>query len=308
MARAFVPRTAAGQPVDFADGGQARYNLVYATVGAGRDLALDLFQPPAPRWTGPRPLVIYIHGGAFALMGKEGWLPIVGGIRFPRSIFADLVDRGYAVASLDYRLSGEAQFPLPLHDVKAGVRWLRAHAEELNLDPHRFAAWGESAGGWFSAMLATTGDLPALEGDEGLTGVSSSVQAAVDWYGPTDFMSMDSQAVAPIALSHGVGSPEAAFLGCPPTQCPELSRTASPLSYVSPATPPMLIQHGSLDHIVPPGQSTLLDRALTAVGAPHQCIIYPLTDHGFLGAGTLNPTTVLDTFHTFLDTHLDPTH
>ncbi|MFF2550296.1 alpha/beta hydrolase fold domain-containing protein [Nocardia sp. NPDC058058] len=302
-----MPGASAGpEGVEFAKGGLARYNLVYATVGQHRDLALDLYTPAESRWPGPRPTVVYIHGGGFAAFDKTGVLPTLG-FRNPVSLFADLVDRGYAVASLDYRLSGEAQFPLPLHDVKAGVRWLRSKAKEFNLDPDRFASWGESAGGWFSAMLAATGDHPDLEGDQGVTGVSSRVQAAVDWYGPTDFARMDDHLIRPVLLRHDIeNSPETHFLGVVPSQSPDLNRAASPLTYITPDTAPMLIQHGAFDHIVAPDQSILLDRALTTAQVPHQLIIYPRADHMFLGYGFLHPSRITTPFFAFLDTHLSP--
>ncbi|MGX1809339.1 alpha/beta hydrolase fold domain-containing protein [Nocardia sp. NPDC055321] len=293
--------------VRFADGGRARYNLVLATVRPGRELALDLYTPPAGRWPGPRPTVVYIHGGAFAAFDRAGVLPTLG-LRSPVRIFAELVDRGYAVASLDYRLSGEARFPEPLHDVKAGVRWLRAEAGRFNLDPDRFASWGESAGGWFSAMLATTADGPSLEGPHGPAGVSSRVRAAVDWYGPTDFARMDEHLISPVLLRHDVeDSPESRFLGHVPSRHPALNRAASPLTYVTPTTAPMLIQHGTADHIVPPHQSRLLSEALTAARVPHELILYPRSDHLFLGDGVLHPTRVTTPFFTFLESHLAPT-
>lgn len=302
-----MPSASAGpEGISFANGGLARYNLVYATVEPNRDLALDLYTPDAARWPGPRPTVVYIHGGAFAAFDKTGLLPIAG-FRNSLSIFADLVDRGYAVASLDYRLSGEAQFPSPLHDVKAGVRWLRSTAQEFNLDPDRFASWGESAGGWFSAMLATTGDVAELEGEVGVTGLSSRVQAAVDWYGPTDFARMDDHLIPPVLLRHDTeNSPESHFLGRVPSQSPDLNRAASPLTHITPNTAPMLIQHGAIDHIVAPDQSILLDRALTAAQAPHHLLIYPRADHLFLGYGFLYPSRITTPFFDFLDTHLSP--
>lgn len=297
---------AAGVPVEFAGAGHARYDLIYATVADNRDLTLDLFTPLPSRWPGPRPLIVYVHGGAFAMFSKKAVLPTVGW-RSPARIFVELVERGYAVASIDYRLSGEAQYPLPLYDVKAAVRWLRAHAGDNDLDPDRFIAWGESAGGWFSAMLAATGDVAELEGAQGVTGVSSRVQAAVDWYGPTDFVQMDRQLVSPVMLRHDVaGSPEALFLGQVPSHAPELSRAASPLTYVAADCAPMLIQHGALDHIVPPGQSCLLDEALTRAGIAHQAVLYPGADHMFLGYGFVFSRRILATFFDFLDTHGQP--
>src|SRR5262249_35630047 len=162
-------------------GAQTYPGLAYATVG-GRDLLLDLYLPSAG--PGPFPVVVWIHGGA--------WLT---GSRFPAPNAAQLTSLGFAVASVDYRLTSQAGqwgaepviFPAQIHDVKGAVRWLRANAATYNLDPARFGCWGSSAGGHLAALLATSGDVPALEGTVGgNAGFSSAVQACADFFGPTD--------------------------------------------------------------------------------------------------------------------------
>nr|CTQ91326.1 Esterase/lipase [Kibdelosporangium sp. MJ126-NF4] len=257
-----------------------RPDITYATVD-GIDLKLDLYLPTGARLA---PLVVYLHGGAWKTGSRKGYgVPMPWELgEFPR--FGDLTRAGYAVASVDYRLTGQARWPAQLHDVKAAVRWLRANAATFGLDPGRVAAWGESAGGHLAAMLGVTHDRPGLEGTVGVTGQSSGVQAVVDWFGPTDLLTMDEQAL-PDGLSqeHDVaGSPESDLLGCVPTTCPDRARSASPVSYVDSSAPPTLSQHGYLDHIVPFGQSVELRGLLNHVGVPAELHTY-LTDHEFVG-------------------------
>ncbi|MBN2000034.1 alpha/beta hydrolase, partial [candidate division KSB1 bacterium] len=137
-----------------------------------KSLLLDLYIPAAE---GPLPLVIWIHGGAWRA-GDKNVTPAV----------PLLTDHGFAVASISYRFSQHAIFPAQLHDCKAAVRWLRAHANKYHLDPLRFGVWGASAGGHLAAMLGTTGDEGTLEGKVGRKRGSSRVQAVCDWFGPTD--------------------------------------------------------------------------------------------------------------------------
>ncbi len=145
--------------------------------------AIDLW---VPNGSGPFPVVLYVHGGAW-LEGDRGEAAPIA----PR-----LASRGYVVASIDYRLSGAARFPAQIQDAKAAVRWLRAHAGDYDLDEGRIAAWGSSAGAHLAALLGTSGGVAALEDlAQGGFARSSRVQAVVDWYGPTDFRQMDAQTV-----------------------------------------------------------------------------------------------------------------
>jgi acetyl esterase/lipase len=187
-----------------ADATAAPMTIAYA---AGADNKLDLRKPSTG--AGPFPTVIWIHGG--------GWK---GGSRTDVFQAYRLVCSGYAVASIDYRLSGTAPFPAQIYDVKAAIRFLRANAKTYNLDPQRFATFGSSAGGHLAALAATSAGVADLEDMTlGNPGVSSAVSAAVVWYGPTDIGQMDSallaQGCAPGTASHGqAGSAESDFLGC----------------------------------------------------------------------------------------------
>jgi acetyl esterase/lipase len=237
---------------------------------------LDLWLPENA--TDATPLVIYIHGGAF----KGGDKAMVGGKVQP------LLDAGYAVASLNYRLSGEALFPAGAQDVKAAVRWLRANADTYNLDPDNFAAWGESAGGNLVSLIGTTGDQATVLDDAelGNANVSSAVQAVIDWYGPTDFLQMDTQAAAGGGCTSPethdpASSPESAWMGAAIQTVPDSVEQANPITYIATAQdlPAFSIAHGDADCNVPYQQSQILADALTAAGADADLTILPGASH-----------------------------
>jgi acetyl esterase/lipase len=164
------------------------------------------------------------------------------------------------MASINYRLSGEAVFPAQIEDCKAAVRWLRAHAAMYRLDPNHFAAWGASAGGLLAAMLGTTGNIRDFDVGENLA-FSSRVQAVADFFGPIDLTRLR-------PASMGAGSVESRFIGCTIKDNPNKARRASPISYVTKDCPPFLVVHGDADPIVPYTQSVLLTAALNGAGVP----------------------------------------
>jgi acetyl esterase/lipase len=265
-------------------GGSAPSSLVpVAADVAYADLSdaqtLDLYVPEDGE--GPFPLVINIHGGAF-MMGDKA---------MSAAELDPLIAAGYAVASLNYRLSGEALFPAQIQDVKAAVRWLRANAATYNLDPDRFASFGASAGGNLAAMLGTSGDVeefddPAL----GHADVSSRVQAVIDWFGPIDFLQMDAQFAADdvcpaSAESHdAANSPESLLLGAGVQTMPDLAAAANPITYVTDDDPPFFIQHGTADCNVPIAQSQLLLEALLEATGEEQNTFIPIEGAGHGGS------------------------
>jgi acetyl esterase/lipase len=225
-------------------------DLVYARAGE-RGLRLDLYLPAVGG--APLPLILLVHGGAW-MGGSKAETPAL-----------PVASRGYAVASVEYRLSPEVVFPAQIQDCKAAVRWLRAHAARYGLDPDRFGAWGTSAGGHLVALLGTSGGVADLEGDGQHREHSSRVQAVCDWYGPTDFLRMldaprDIDTEAP-------DSPESRLIGGPVRENPEKAARANPITYVTRDAPPFLIMHGDEDRIVPLNQSELLYAALKKAGA-----------------------------------------
>lgn len=281
-----VPMTTAAPTC--ADATAAPMTLAY---GSGADNKLDLRRPSTG--TGPFPTVIWIHGG--------GWK---GGSRTDVFQAYRLVCKGYAVASVDYRLSGTAPFPAQIYDVKAAIRFLRANAQSYNLDPQRFATFGSSAGGHLSALAATSAGVADLEDlTQGNSGVSSSVAAGIVWYGPTDIGQMDAQLLTQgcTGATHGqAGSAESDFLGCTvnTAACAPAIKRANPITYVGANTPPLFMLHGTTDCIVPNMQTTLLKQAMDAAG---RCAL----KRNVVGAGHGGPewtsVPVQDTLSPFLD-------
>jgi acetyl esterase/lipase len=231
-------------------------DLAYADASAAQ--ALDIYLPNSG--TGPFPVIVAIHGGAFMMGDKaDGQLtPMLAGL-----------DRGYAVVSINYRLSSEATFPAQVNDAKAAIRYIRANAAKYNLDPNRIAAWGGSAGGYLAAMLGTSGGASDLEDmSQGNADQSSAVQAVVDWFGPLSFLDMDPQFTASgtgPANHNEASSPESQLLGAALPEVPELVTTADPTTYITADDPPFLIQHGTNDGNVPVEQSINFADALTQV-------------------------------------------
>jgi acetyl esterase/lipase len=248
----------------------------YATVSPTQTLDLYL---PASGGEAAAPVVVLLHGGAF-LMGDSG---------MEAQLAETLVEQGFAVAAVNYRLSGEALYPAGAQDVKAAVRWLRGHAAEYGLDPDRFAAWGKSAGGWLAIMLGVTGDQASLFDDDSLGNAeeSDAVQVVVSWFGPVDFATMDAQAAEVAACAgqaqvHGTAdSPESQWLGDAvddSDQTPSTNLTA----YLATAStvPVFSLAHGDADCNVPPGQSQQLQDALEAAGATSTLTVLPGAGHG----------------------------
>jgi len=247
---------------------RALRDLAYVSHGHERQ-KLDLY---LPHTGGAAPVIVYIHGGGWRQGSKDS-----------RLVPAQYTQHGYAVASLDYRLSGDATFPAQIEDCKAAVRWLRAHADEYKLDTDHFAAWGESAGGHLAALLGTTGQIDTFDKGENLR-VSSQVQAVVDYYGPTDFLQMDAHALPGSASHDDPHSAESQLVGGPIQQRKAEVEKANPITYVSRATPPFLIAHGDSDRTVPIHQSQILLAALEAAGVSVDLIVLKGAGHSFQGA------------------------
>ncbi len=281
---------------------------------------LDLYLPAGA--AGARPVVIWTGGSA--------WMADTGKRSAP-GIAAQLMPAGYAVAGVSIRSSAQVKFPGQLHDIKAAVRWLRSSAARYNLDPNRIAVMGDSSGGWTAAMAAVTGDVSELEGSVGTTGVPSTVQAAVAFYPPTDFLAMDFWAIrrcAPAQCHDSENSPESRLIGCAIQSCPDKVRAADPSRYVSAADPPIMILHGDSDPLVPHNQGEQLYMAFNKACKDAVFISLPKAGHGpwngFLtddalrqaatmrttsaeGCAVTNPTPYTPTWKTvieFLDKHM----
>jgi len=225
------------------DAGVETKDIEYGKVG-DRALLLDLYAPE--KIEKPVPGLIFIHGGGWESGNRSDYQNYTG--RYAK--------RGYVVATISYRFSGEAPFPGCVQDAKCAVRWMRANAAELKVDPDRIAVIGGSAGGYLSLMVGYTAGDKRVEGTGGHQGVSSAVQAVVDLYGPTDFDT-------PIGRASDTVRD---FLGKRFEDDPELYRFASPINHVDAKDPPTFVLQGSIDSTVPVEQSDMLVEKLKSLG------------------------------------------
>ena len=248
-------------------------NISYATISPAQKL--DIYLPDEGE--GAFPIIISIHGGAFMFGDKadEQVNPMLEGLK-----------HNYAVVSINYRLSGEALFPKNINDVKAAIRWVKAHAVIYKMNPDKIVVWGGSAGGNLSALAGTSGDVKELEDlSLGNANQSSRVQAVVDWFGPTNFLLMDEQL---IETGNGkpdhsdANSPESKLMGQKITDIPAKVQLTNPEIYISKDDPPFLIEHGTKDQLVPTQQSINFAAKLTPVLGKEKVIIHLLKDarHG----------------------------
>ncbi|MFT7642501.1 MAG: acetyl esterase/lipase [Pirellulaceae bacterium] len=219
-------------------------DIRYAEVD-GHQLLLDLYLPTKVKQP---PLVVWVHGGAWR-SGSKSNMPLT-----------DLVENGFAIASVDYRLSPVAKFPAQIHDCKAAIRYLRGTARKYGYNARRVGVAGSSAGGHLAALIGVTNSHLKLEGIAGdYQKNSSSIQAIVDYYGPTNFTTILKQST-PHGLSVRVPALKL-LLGAGPDQEPELAKLASPVFHVTKEDPPLLLIHGDQDPQVPINQSHELQGA-----------------------------------------------
>jgi len=246
--------------------------------GGGRALRMHILRPTDPPRR-PMPVIVFVHGGWWRAGDRSSGVPSL----------VPLAEKGYLCAAVEYRLTGEAQWPAQIEDCKCGVRYLRAHADRWGIDPQRFGAWGRSAGGHLVAMLGSTAAVVELEGIGGWSEQSSAVQAVCDWFGMSDLT----------LLGHDApDSPSARLLGGPVKDNLEAANQASPMTYVSDASAPHLIMHGTEDAQVPIGQSELLHAALQKAGVESMLRVYQGLGHEYLGDEAVAEV------HAFFDRHL----
>lgn len=274
-------------PIAFPGGVKAYRDVVYHTVDGYRPQIVDIYVPAGK---GPHPLVLYIHGGGW----RGGHTRHSGALAdFPK-VLASLAAEGFTVASLEYRLSSEAQFPAQLQDSNAALRFLRANAAKYRIDPARVGVWGGSAGGHLTALTALTCRDTKLDPASASDGC---VQAAVTWYGVFDFAGMNATPDGNAAGSK--------LLGCTGPCSPEANQRVSPVAYIDAKDPPFLLIHGTTDKVVPASQSRIGEAALRRAGVPVESIYIEGVDHSFIGttpaatrAATLRATNAtFDFFH-----------
>lgn len=244
-------------------GAVTEHDVVYAKAGA-RELKLDLLRPAQSQ--GLSPAVVVIHGGAWRGGNKSEVRPML----------SDFVRRGYVAIAPEYRLCPKDTFPAQVHDVKAAVRWLKANAGKLHVDPERVGAIGFSAGGHLALLLGLTGPNDGLEGDGSAAGPDSRVKAVVNWFGPTDLAAKDIPDVSKPLVND--------FLGGSPQEKPAVAAKASPLTYVSKDDAPVLTFQGTKDPLVPYTQAIKLAAAMNDAGVPGRIELIVGAQHGWAGA------------------------
>ncbi|HUG09480.1 MAG TPA: alpha/beta hydrolase [Opitutaceae bacterium] len=266
-----------------AHAGRVVRDVTFATVDDS-ELKLDLYLPDGA----PAGLIVWVHGGAWRGGSREN-VDLRG-----------MVARGWAVASVDYRLSTVARFPAQVHDIKAAIRWLRAHAAKHGLPASRFIVAGSSAGAHLAALVGVTNGVAELEGNVGdNSAVSSDVQAIVDLYGASNLTTILAQST-PHGLNVRVPALEL-LLGGKPDAVPELARLASPIFHVDASDPPLVLQHGDQDPQMPVNQALELLGAYEAAGLAVDFKIMHGSTHG---GPAFTDDANLARIDTFLRSHL----
>ena len=241
-------------------------------------------------------MVMFIHGGGWIAGNSQALVPFAD---FP-SVLASIAAHGYVVASVNYRLSGEARWPAQAQDIKAAIRFLRINAARYRIDPDRFITWGVSAGGHLSAIADLTCGVAALEppvqrplnipdskaSTTPEANVRDCVQGAVSWYGVYDMSTIAEQAARAGAMSRDAADAfEWLLLGCYKDRCSsEQLKSPSPVAYVNQNAPPMLLIVGDKDKLVPYYQTLEMDSVLNSADVKHELIVMPGMNHSLIGA------------------------
>jgi acetyl esterase/lipase len=253
------------------EGTEVLRDLAYADTDNPRQ-KLDLYLPKARKPDAPLPIIVFIHGGGWQGGDKSSGLGNLA--RFVQS-------GDYAGISIGYRLTNEAQWPAQIHDCKAAIRWIKAHAKEHGLDAGKIAVWGTSAGGHLVSMLGTSGDVKELEGTLGKNlDQDSKVTCVLNYFGPEDFLTMVKQP-STIDRTKGSDFPEAKLLGGPVSEREAIAKEASPVTHISKGDAPFFTAHGTKDLLVPYAQAEELHAALQKAGVPS--LLQEMTNggHGF---------------------------
>jgi acetyl esterase/lipase len=268
-------------------------DIAYASASPSQKM--DIYLPDSGK---NFPVIVSIHGGAFMFGDKqdEQLTPMLEGLK-----------RGYAVVSINYRLSNEAIFPAQIFDVKAAIRYIKANASQYGLDSSRVAVWGGSAGGYLSTMIGVTPHVASLEDlNMGNSQVSSSVKAVVDWFGPVNFLTMDEafqKSNKGKADHNDANSPESKLLGAAITTVPEKVKNANPETYLTANGTRFLIQHGTEDQFVPFEQSQSLYEKMKPILGEQNVTFLPIVGAKH-GGQQFNTKENLNIVFDFLDKNL----
>jgi acetyl esterase/lipase len=244
-------------------------DVEYAKAG-DISLKLDVLKPKTAS-DKPRPCIVWIHGG-----GWQGGDKASGRGRLSRYVAGG----DYVGVSVGYRLTDKGSWPAQIHDCKAAIRWIRASAEKLGIDPEKIGVWGSSAGGHLVSHLGSSGDVKEVEGDLGTTGISSRVACVVDFCGPSDFTAF----AADSPRVNQPGQPVYKLLGGPLKEKTDEAKQASPITFVTPDDPPFLIVHGTDDRTVPIDQAERLHAAQKKAGVDTTYVKIEGGGHGIGGA------------------------
>lgn len=259
-------------------------DLTYARYG-DRELQLDLYRPSDQR--DPLPAIVCLFGGGWFQGDRSKMTPLA----------QSLAARGYVTVAIDYRLSGEAKFPAHIHDAKAAVRWLRAHASTYGIDPNAIGVTGFSAGGHLAALLATSGGVPELEGDGGHADQSSIVQAAVAMGAQSD---LETERILAKSLLPDDRNYRP-FLGAAQSDIPAAYALASPRHHIDPIDPPLAFMAGELDD--PSTHADDLRRDMLHLGLPTGLTLIRKAPHAFLNQQQ-NFDPAVEATTAFFDLHL----
>lgn len=260
-------------------------------------MKMDILQPKSEK---KLPAIVYVTGGGFINANKDNGI----------QLRMHLAEAGYVVASIQYRVAPTAKFPQPLEDVKSSIRYLKAHAEQFNIDPDRIGIVGGSAGGYLTAMAGTTSGTAMFDKGENLN-VDSSVKAAVDLYGLSDLTRIGDDYDDAVKEKHkSAGATEALWVNGSPVfggkdggilADREAADKANPITYISKTSAPMLLMHGTADTVVSPSQTDLLFQALQKNHIPSKRYLVEGAAHGGI---YWNQKEVLDIITEFFDSYL----
>jgi acetyl esterase/lipase len=276
--------------VKFPRGVTMHGDVVFASPRGFRPLTLDLYLPKSRK---PLPLLIFVHGGGWA--GGTARSAEIVGDNFP-AMFAEFSAKGYAVASISYRLSSEAKFPAQVQDLNAAIHFLKTKAQAYGIDAERIVVWGASAGAhiaMLSALDCKRGQLDSPATSQSTT-TSTCVTAVVDWFGPT---TLASQTPSPTALT---------YIGCPPSECSDKWQRASVLESLTADAPPFLIVHGDADTTVPYAQSKELLEGLKRHTVMAELHTVPNGNHLFRGAARADIDQAIEATFAFVEKQLQP--
>lgn len=264
-------------------------NINYAADASIKHL-LDIYLPAGDKKN--LPLVVWIHGGAWMSNDKYA------DMGYMKNTVKGFIEKGYALASIDYRFSTEAVFPAQIQDCNQALEYLYQHAKDYNIDRDRIAVIGFSAGGHLASLLGLSNNNDVKDFYPNGVKPHFKIKTVLDFYGPSDFLMLANN---PDTTVNGLGSPVAMLLGATQVARPDLAKRASPVTYVDKNDPPFLIVQGEKDESVPNTQSKVLSSWLTLSGVKNQLIVVPGAPHY---GEMFDAEYIRTTLFTFLKEHL----